>query len=163
MNKSVSPDLEMDDPGFDEFDPRLSFSKFLEEAKHHATVQDFKASKSTEEEAGRKWLGQEKKSKKSWKTTIFSWLKSDKKSKPLPKPEINHPHTSSKRLVHVSGPIYTGAMTTDGRPRRRPTSGPIASLFNPSMRTEMEIPYMCLHQLTSPNSSHNYGPIYLVT
>ncbi|XP_022949073.1 uncharacterized protein LOC111452535 [Cucurbita moschata] len=150
----------MDDPCFDDFDPRTNFSKFLEEAKHHAKEEDFKAS--TQEETGRKWLAQHKKSKKSWKNTLFSWLNSDKTSKSLPKLERNS-HTSNKRRVHVSGLIYTGATTVDGRPRHRPTSGPIASLFNPSMRTEMEIPYMCLHQLTSPIPNHYYGPIYLVT
>ncbi|XP_038895377.1 uncharacterized protein LOC120083617 [Benincasa hispida] len=160
MMKSVSPDYEMDDPGFDDIDLSLNFSKFLKEAKRHAIEQDFKAS--TEEETGRKWLAQEKKSKKSWKNTLFSWLKSEKKTKPMPKPEKN-PHTPNKRRVHVSGPIYTGATTTDSRPRRHPMSGPIASLFNPSMRTDMEIPYMYLHQLNTPNSNHIYGPIYLVT
>lgn len=150
----------MDDTGFDDFDLGLNFSKFLEEAKLHAIEQDFKAS--TEEETGRKWLAQEKKSKKSWKSTLFSWFKSDNKTKPLPKPERN-PHTPNKRRVHVSGPIYTAATTIDNRPRRRPMSGPIPGLFNPSMRTEMEIPYMCLHQFTTPNTNHNYGPIYLVT
>ncbi|KGN58479.1 uncharacterized protein LOC101209455 [Cucumis sativus] len=161
MKKSISLDYEMENPGFDDFDIGLNFSKFLEEAKHHATQQHFKAA-SIEEETERKWLAQEKKNKKSWKNTLFSWLKSDKKSKSLPKPEKN-PHTPNKRRVYVSGPIYSEAMTIDGRPRRRPMSGPIASLFNPTMRTETEIPYMCLHQLSAPNTNQNYGPIYLVT
>ncbi|XP_023527883.1 uncharacterized protein LOC111790969 [Cucurbita pepo subsp. pepo] len=153
MKNSVSSDCEMNDPVFDDFDPRLNFSKFLEEAKHHAT----------EQETGAKWLPPQKKSKKSWKNTLFSWLKSDKRTKPLPKPGTN-PHIPNTRRVHVSGPIFTRATAIDGRSRGgRSTSGPIASLFSPSLSSEMEIPYMCLHQLTSPNTNHNYGPIYLVT
>ncbi|KAH7546988.1 hypothetical protein FEM48_Zijuj01G0259400 [Ziziphus jujuba var. spinosa] len=64
---------------------------------------------------------------------------------------------------YVSGPIVdsSGNKATDGR-HRRPTSGPLASLFNPTRKAEKDIPYMCLNQLASPRGGQSYGPVYTV-
>lgn len=140
------------------------FDQFLEEARQHAREVKFQAPSTFSEETGKKKLGEDKKTKKSWKKSLFSWLKMEKNSKhPSMGPAANTSHISKPRKGHVSGPISGSSSGGDGMRQRRPTSGPIAYFFSPSRKVENEIPYMCLDQLNNPHHVKSYGPVYLVT
>lgn len=140
------------------------FDQFLEEARQHAREVKFQAPSTFSEETGKKKLGEDKKTKKSWKKSLFSWLKMEKNSKhPSMQPAANTSHISKPRKGHVSGPISGSSSRGDGMRQRRPTSGPIAYFFSPSRKVENEIPYMCLDQLNNPHHVKSYGPVYLVT
>ncbi|KAK9281759.1 hypothetical protein L1049_004664 [Liquidambar formosana] len=143
------------------FDPQVDFSQFLEEARQHAREGDLKVPSPNREEAGERSSGEEKKSKRSWKNSLFSWWKADKKTKPHVEPAIITQISNSRR-GHVSGPIYGSGGGVIGR-HRRPTSGPLTSLFNPTKRAENEMPYMCLDKLNNSHVVEAYGPVYLVT
>ncbi|KAJ4827599.1 hypothetical protein Tsubulata_026405 [Turnera subulata] len=148
--------------GYD-FDPQVDFRQFLEEARQHAREKDMHPSlPQSKEDAGNQRMGEEPKSKKSWKNSLLKWWKLEKKSKPIVE-STNGSHISNlRRKGHNSGPIYgssNGAQTK----HRRPTSGPLSSLFNSSKRVQNETPYMCLDQVNSSNGVRAYGPVYLVT
>lgn len=113
----------------------------------------------------------EKKIRKSWKSSLFSWWKVHKKTKPdMDIEPANTNHISWPRKGHVSGPIYSSGIGGD-RKLRRTTSGSITSIsslfnFNSSRRVaedDIDIPYMCLDQISSSNHVKSYGPVYLVT
>ncbi|KAK8618677.1 hypothetical protein V6N13_132660 [Hibiscus sabdariffa] len=83
MSKSpTSPKHETADCSCYEFDPHVNFSQFLEEARQHARDINLRRSSSCSEEVGKIRLGAEKKSKKSWRNSLFSWCKIDRKCKP---------------------------------------------------------------------------------
>ncbi|XP_020238363.1 uncharacterized protein LOC109817511 [Cajanus cajan] len=140
------------------------FCLFLEEAKQHGKEAKLKSSSVYPEESGKAGSKEEKKGKKSWKSSLTSWWKSDKKSgKHSENPTNNSkPKGSVKRHGHSSGPMYNSCNSSDGK-HWRPTSGPLVSLFKPSKREENDIPYISLHQQNSPPTGKNYGPLYVVT
>ncbi|XVF25301.1 hypothetical protein REPUB_Repub13aG0201600 [Reevesia pubescens] len=140
------------------FDP---FDQFLEEARQHARDINFQRSSSCSEEVGKKRLGGEKKNKKSWKNSLFSWWKIDRKSKPSSNP-VDGLNISKPTKGYSSGPLCGIARGVDA-PRRRPSSGPVSILFNPTRKVENEVPYMCLDQPNDPYQINAYGPVYLVT
>uniref|UniRef100_A0A5B7BDE1 Uncharacterized protein n=1 Tax=Davidia involucrata TaxID=16924 RepID=A0A5B7BDE1_DAVIN len=163
MKKSpIHPKYEAGDYGDYGFDPQVDFSQFLEEAREHAC----KENSSYPEEAGKKQLGEVKKSKKSWKRSLFSWWKAEKRGNPSMEAPTSC-QISNPRRGYVSGPICgTGGGGGGGASCKpwRPTSGPLTTLFHPTKRVENEIPYMCLDQLNNhPHGVQSYGPVYLVT
>ncbi|XVE51774.1 hypothetical protein DITRI_Ditri02bG0068100 [Diplodiscus trichospermus] len=170
-----------------EFDPQVNFSQkvatlsiailnlsgfgllsltlcdqFLEEAKQHARDMSLQRSSSCSEVIGKKRLGGEKKGKKSWKNSLFSWWKIDRKSKTSTNPMDGH-NISKPTKGYASGPLHGTASRGIDTPRRRPTSGPVSILFNPTRKLENEVPYMCLDQPNDPYQINAYGPVYLVT
>ncbi|KAK6268327.1 hypothetical protein QUC31_012487 [Theobroma cacao] len=166
MSKSpVHPKHETSDYACYEFDPQVNFSQFLEEARQHARDINFQRSSSCSEEVGKKRFGgekkREKKSKKSWKNSLFSWWKIDRKSKPSPDP-VDGLHISKPTKGYGSGPLCGTARGVDTR-RRRPSSGPVSILFHSTRKVENEVPYMCLDQPNDPYQINAYGPVYLVT
>ncbi|KAG8380223.1 hypothetical protein BUALT_Bualt07G0171000 [Buddleja alternifolia] len=156
MNKSlIFPTHENADYCSYEFDYQSDFVQFLEEARKNT-----KLSTSPREE---EQLDVEKKSRKSWKNSLFSWLKSDKKSTTTKQSTTVY----KPRRGQVSGPVQgnvAGNVVTIGRARRA-VSGPLTGLFSRSMKRvdEYEVPYMCLGQFYDPHKFHSYGPLYLVT
>ena len=140
------------------FDP---FDQFLEEARQHAGHINFQRSSSCSEEVGKKRLGGEKKSKKSWKNSLFSWWKIDRKSKPSSTP-VDGLDISKPTKGYGSGPLCGTARGADTR-RRCLSSGSVSILFNPTRNVENEVPYMCLDQPNDPYQIKAYGPVYLVT
>lgn len=136
--------------------------QFLEEAKRNENF-DFEIS-SANSQGGKRKPDQEKKmkkNKKAWKVFLLPWLKGEKKSKSHMEPATNSRVPNTKRGF-ASGPVYSCGKATDGKPRR-PTSGPIASFFNPSKKADTKIPYEFLDQLGSPLAAQTYGPVYKVT
>lgn len=71
----------------------------------------------------------------------------------------------------VSGPMQSSSSagnSISSSRSRKPTSGPLMNLFNPSKREEEDGvgPYMCLNHLNNnpqDTAAHSYGPVYLVT
>ncbi|OMO66012.1 hypothetical protein COLO4_30875 [Corchorus olitorius] len=162
MSKSPGhPKYETSDCACYEFDPQVNFSQFLEEARQHARDINIQRSASCCEGMGKRRLGEEKKSKKSWKNSLFSWWKIDRKSKLSPNP-VDGPNVSKPTKSHVSGPLCGTSRAVDTR-RRRPSSGPVSLLFNPTRKMENEVPYMSLDQPNDPYQMKAYGPVYLVT
>ncbi|XP_062087966.1 uncharacterized protein LOC133794641 [Humulus lupulus] len=162
----VYPKNETNDYNSDEYDPHAEFSQFLEEAKLNVNFNFEISSANNKEEAGKREPEQgknKKKKKKAWKTFLLPWWKGEKKSKSHTEQVTNSRVPNTKR-GYASGPVYScGMATTDNRPRR-PTSGPIASLFNPTRRADTEVPYSCLDQLgCSTASTYGYGPVYKVS
>ncbi|XAR49825.1 hypothetical protein NMG60_11003978 [Bertholletia excelsa] len=156
-------------PGHDggdyDFDPQADFLQFLEEARRHASQENVEADlyfHPGEAQMGRS--DEVKRSKRSWKRSVFSWFKSEKKSNSSMAPPTSF-HVSKPRRGHVSGPIHTngGGGSSDKDKPRRPMSGPLKGLFQSTKKTESGIPYMCLDKLTSPHGVQSYGPVYLVT
>ncbi|XP_038996596.1 uncharacterized protein LOC120121263 [Hibiscus syriacus] len=152
-NSPTSPKHETKDRSCYEFDPRVNFSQFLEDARQHARGINLQRSSSCSETRS----GAAKKSKKSWRHSLFSWCKIDRKSKPGSDPV----HVSNKH--YDSGPLCG---TTKGveTPSLRPLSGPPFSvLFAPRRKMENELPYTSLDRLNNPYHVNSYGPVYLVT
>lgn len=141
------------DYGGSPFDPQMDFSQFLKEARQHGREVNLKATTSGAEEV--------KKSKKSWKTSLFFWWKAEKKIKTSMEP-ANSSHHSSKLTGHrhVSGPVFESERAVH---LQRQTSGPLTNLFNNNRGTENQIPYMSLHHLNNHSPVKVYGPVYLVT
>ncbi|XP_062025766.1 uncharacterized protein LOC133742092 [Rosa rugosa] len=162
MQKSpVHPKYEMGFDGSNRFDPQNDFYEFLEEAKHYALESDFQTSSTSyPEETGERRSGQEKKKKKSWKKLLFPWLKGEKVNKTSTK-SATKSQVSDARRTNVSGPVFGTGKALDGR-LRRPLSGPINSLFRPTIRADSEVPYKCLDKSGSPQVVQTYGPVYLV-
>ena len=138
----------------------------MEEARKHASEENFEVAAQNPEEAQKRQSSEAKKNKKSWKSSIFSWWKFDKKSnsgmETLTSSHISKPRDSR---VSASGPINGGSggsKATSCKPHR-PTSGSIVSLFQPTKRVEDEIPYIFLDKLNNPRDVQSYGPVYLVT
>lgn len=129
------------------------FDQFLKEARQHGREVNLKATTSGAEEV--------KKSKKSWKTSLFFWWKAEKKIKTSMEP-ANSSHHSSKLTGHrhVSGPVFESERAVH---LQRQTSGPLTNLFNNNRGTENQIPYMSLHHLNNHSPVKVYGPVYLVT
>ncbi|KAL6576923.1 hypothetical protein OROMI_011199 [Orobanche minor] len=143
--------------------PRVILLRFLEEAKHYALESDFKTSSPYyTEETGERRSGLEEKTKKkkSWKKLLFPWLKSEKMNYTSTKPATKS-QVSDVRRTNFSGPVFSTSEAVDGR-RRRPLSGPINSLFRPTKRADIEIPYKCLDKTSSSQVVQTYGPVYLV-
>lgn len=162
------PRFEQGDYNGNVCDPQMDFSKFLEEARQYANEEIFQGPSPYLKEAGNRRLGEEKKSKKSWKNTLFSWWKSDKKSKPPQSDSAYTSHNSKPKRVHVSGPIYGSGRKIDSssNKERRPTSGPITNFFNSMNGSDddnNEMSYMCLAKLNNSHGVKTYGPVYLVT
>ncbi|GMI73004.1 hypothetical protein HRI_000969700 [Hibiscus trionum] len=162
---SKSPKYEASDYDSREFDPRLNFSQFLEEARQHAggdtRVNFQRSSSSCSKQVGEiKLGGGHKKNKKLWKISFFSSWKFDRKNKSSSDPaQVSKP---TKGCGYGSGPLRRTAEGID-TVRRRASSGPISILFNPSKKVENEVPYMCLGQPNDPYQINAYGPVYLVT
>ncbi|XVE88543.1 hypothetical protein DITRI_Ditri19aG0077700 [Diplodiscus trichospermus] len=162
MSKSpVHPEYETNDYGRYECDPQVNFSQFIEAAKQHARDRNFQQSPSCSEEIRKKRLGGEKKSKKSWKSSLFSWWKIDRKSKPNSS-AVGGTHVSKASKGYGYGP-FCGTTRGVETPRRRPSSGSISILFNPTRKMENEVPYMSLDEPNHPYQINAYGPVYLVT
>ncbi|XP_010033646.2 uncharacterized protein LOC104422890 [Eucalyptus grandis] len=162
MRKSpVYPKCEASDYGATEFDPQMDFLRFLDEARQHICEPNVRASApNSAEVVGKKNPGEEKRSKKSWKSSLFSWLRTEKKSKPQAEP-ASHRHNHKPRKI-VSGPIFGASKESDAWLRRL-NSGSFSTLFNSTKRAENEMPYMSLEGLDKPQAVKNYGPVYLVT
>ncbi|KAL6335300.1 hypothetical protein AAG906_029541 [Vitis piasezkii] len=161
LKSAVYPKCETGDYNDHGLDLQEDFSQFLEEARRHARQGNPQGPSPHGDEAGKGRLSEEKRSKKSWKSTLFSWWKADKKNKPSVE-QVPCSRISDPRRGHVSGPIYGSGRRTDSK-QRRPTSGPLTSLFNPTRKAETDIPYVSLNQLSSSHSAQAYGPVYLVT
>ncbi|XP_015901423.2 uncharacterized protein LOC107434465 [Ziziphus jujuba] len=160
----------------DDYDPHADFNQFLQQAKHYARESNLHnppAHQEEEEEAGKtrrlneEKMKKKKKKKKQWKKIFLPWWKMGGE-KGKPRMELSSANKSNvcdigRSRGYVSGPIVdsSGNKATDGR-HRRPTSGPLASLFNPTRKAEKDIPYMCLNQLASPRGGQSYGPVYTV-
>ncbi|XP_077239943.1 uncharacterized protein LOC143880853 [Tasmannia lanceolata] len=150
----------------DGFDARMDFSVFLEEARKHASQTELKALAPFSNQALKNASLDEKKSKKSWKSSLFFWSKSKKRIKPQDDVRTTEPqsgtHVPNLTRRAVSGPIY-GSDEQAGPTRRggRPTSGPLAGFLTPR-RGDFETPYMSLDQLNNPTHVQSFGPIYLV-
>ncbi|KAK8629222.1 hypothetical protein V6N13_078073 [Hibiscus sabdariffa] len=156
---SKSPKYEASDYGSHEFDPRLNFAQFLEEATQHAGgdthVNFLRSSSSCSKQVG----GHEKK-KKLWKISLFSWWNFDRKNKSSSDPvQVSKP---TKGYGYGSGPLRGIAGGIDTACRRA-SSGPVSTLFNPTKKLENEVLYMCLNQPKEPYQIKDYGPVYLVT
>lgn len=152
-----------DDRTGHEFDPRLNFSEFLEEARQYA--REIRPEESYRNSVG---LGGDKKGrKKSWTSSLISWLKGEKKSSNHDTiSTINPPNISKPKKSYASGPIYGNARgVVHTMSSHRPLSGPLSTiLFSRTRKGEAEVPYMSLDQ--NQNSHHAndaYGPLYLVT
>ncbi|GFZ04360.1 hypothetical protein Acr_16g0009840 [Actinidia rufa] len=148
------------------FDLQVDFSQFLEEARKHESEENFEVAAQNPEEVRNKLSGEAKKNKKSWKRSIFSWWNFDRKSNSsMETPTSSHVTKPRGSRVSVSGPIHGGGggRVATSCKARRPTSGPITSLFQPTKRVEDEIPYICLDKLNNPHDVQSYGPVYLVT
>lgn len=142
-------------------------SQFLKEAKSRALEDNFKGVPPHAGETRKAdTQGMDRKKRKSWKSSLFSWLKMDRKNKTMVEVEPTTNNTKVRRGGGMfSGPIMhsNGVSISSSSRSRKPTSGPLPSLFNPSMRDEGNeiVPYMCLNQqLVNP---HSFGPVYLVT
>ncbi|KAK8514201.1 hypothetical protein V6N13_063105 [Hibiscus sabdariffa] len=156
---SKSPKYEaISDYGSHEFDPRLNFAQFLEEARHHAGgggVPHVNFQRSSSSCSTR--VGGHKKQMKLWKISLLSWWNFDRKNKSSSDPvQVSKP---TKGYGYGSGPIAGGIDTAC----RRVSSGPVSILFNPTKKVENEVPYMCLDQPNEPHQIKGYGPVYLVT
>ncbi|XVF86997.1 hypothetical protein PTKIN_Ptkin18bG0085200 [Pterospermum kingtungense] len=141
------------------------FDQFLEEARQHTRDLNLQRSSSCSEEVGKKRLGGQKKSKKSWKNSLFfSWWKIDRKSRTSLNP-VDSPNISKPTKGFASGPVCGSGTARGGvdTPCRRPSSGPVSIIFNPTRKVENEVPYMCLGQPNDPYQINAYGPVYLVT
>ncbi|KAI3426639.1 uncharacterized protein J3R85_009840 [Psidium guajava] len=162
MRKSpVYPKSEASDYGATEFDPHVDFLRFLDEARQHKCEQNVSASSQySSEVVGKRNLGENRRSKKSWKSSLLSWLRTEKKTKPQAEPASHH-HNHKPRKI-VSGPIFGASKESDAWLRRL-NSGSFSGLFNPTKRVENEMRYMSLEQLDKPHGVKNYGPVYLVT
>lgn len=138
-----------------------SFFQFLKEAKSHTLEESFKGVPPHVGETRKAdTQGVERKKRKSWKSSLFSWLKMDRKNKTMVEVEPTT-YTKVRRGAGIfSGPIIHSNGVSIRSRSRKPTSGPLPSLFNPSMADEI-VPYMCLNQqFVNP---HSFGPVYLVT
>ncbi|XP_030535983.1 uncharacterized protein LOC115744782 isoform X2 [Rhodamnia argentea] len=162
MRKSpVYPKSDASDYDAMEFDPQMDFLRFLDEARQHKCEPNVRASSPySAEVAGKRNLGEDKRSKKSWKSSLLSWLRTEKKSK-YPAEPASHPHNHKPRKI-VSGPIIGASKESDAWLRRL-NSGSFPGLFNSTKRTENEMRYISLEQLDKPHGVKNYGPVYLVT
>ncbi|XP_030490937.2 uncharacterized protein LOC115707196 [Cannabis sativa] len=162
MKKSpVYPKNEPNDYNGDEYDPHAEFSQFLQEAKLNKKL-NFEISPANKEEAGKREPEQEKKKKKkAWKALLFPWLKGEKKSKSHIE-QVTNLTVPKTKGGYASGPVYSCGMAAPVNKPRRPMSGPIATLFNPTRRSDTELPYLCLGQLgcSTSSSTNGYGPVY---
>ncbi|KAF4399407.1 hypothetical protein G4B88_022490 [Cannabis sativa] len=180
MKKSpVYPKNEPNDYNGDEYDPHAEFSQyseflmsfgfdnggqFLQEAKLNKKL-NFEISSANKEEAGKRGPEQEKnekkKKKKAWKALLFPWLKGEKKSKSHIE-QVTNSRVPKTKGGYASGPVYSCGMAAPVNKPRRPMSGPIATLFNPTRRSDTELPYLCLGQLgcSTSSSTNGYGPVY---
>lgn len=145
------------------------FFQFLKEAKSHALEDNFKGVPPHVGETRKAdTQGMDRKKRKSWKSSLFSWLKMDRKNKTMVEVESTTNNTKVRRGGGMfSGPIIHSngvSISISSSRSRKPTSGPLPSLFNPSMRDEGNeiVPYMCLNQQQLVNP-HSFGPVYLVT
>ncbi|KAK1288187.1 hypothetical protein QJS10_CPB19g02000 [Acorus calamus] len=142
-----------------EYDARMDFSKFLEDAQKHATEARNRPQKQQWDEATKVTKTKEKSNRKSWKNSLFFWPRHSKKS-------LNSANDSSmlnQRSI-ISGPLFGTTGRSD--PRRwmtRPILGPLVVGGLKRDVEELEVPYMCLEELDNPNKVHSFGPIYLVT
>ncbi|KAF8011260.1 hypothetical protein BT93_J1768 [Corymbia citriodora subsp. variegata] len=162
MRKSpVYPKCEASDYGATEFDPQMDFLQFLDEARQHICEPNVRASaQNSAEMVAKRNPGEDKKRRKSWKSSLLSWLRTEKKSKPQAAPASHH-HNHKPRKI-VSGPIFGASKESDARLRRL-NSGSFSNLFNSTKRAENEMRYMSLEELDKPQGVKNYGPVYLVT
>lgn len=143
------------------------FFQFLKEAKGHALEDNFKGVPPHLGETRKAdTQGMDRKKRKSWKSSLFSWLKMDRKNRTMVEVESTTNNTKVRRGGGMfSGPIiHSNGVSISSSRSRKPTSGPLPSLFNPSMRDEGNeiVPYMCLNQQQLVNP-HSFGPVYLVT
>ncbi|KAI4325709.1 hypothetical protein MLD38_031083 [Melastoma candidum] len=151
------------DYGYENFDLGEDFLQFLDEARNGKAGEIRSVSSPKVEISAERVLSQDKKSKKSWRRTLFSWLKVEKKGKDQSAQAGNKNKSYVPKKGHVSGPIYggSGRREFDGPLLRRINSVSLAGLFSPHKRVENEVHYMCLGE--SGCSVENYGPVYLVT
>ncbi|KAK4413716.1 hypothetical protein Salat_2784400 [Sesamum alatum] len=163
INSPVYQGLESADYCINEFDYQEDFTRFLEEARKNA----FNGISNAEqvEPARKERFDGEKKSRKSWKKSLFSWLKPDRKSKST-KEAMHNTNISKARRGYVSGPVEPAGCGSGGATgtAKRAASGPLTGLFSSTSRVEeYEVPYMCLGQLNNTQKLQSYGPVYLVT
>ncbi|KAJ8756041.1 hypothetical protein K2173_024588 [Erythroxylum novogranatense] len=164
MESPVYPNHETRDYGGYELDLQLDFTQFLEEARLHARERNILTFPPVPIEVGGRRTKEDKKSKVSWKSSLFKWWKADKKHKQTgSEPATISPKTKLQRQGHVSGPIR-GSVRAHSR-QFQPSSGPLTSLLSPLKvkKSENEIPYMCLDDVNNDPEVTVYGPIYSVT
>ncbi|CAI9773542.1 unnamed protein product [Fraxinus pennsylvanica] len=128
-----------------EFDYQTHVIQFLEEPRKNGFNGNFISAPL--EEVGKKKLDEEKRNKKSWKSSLFSWLRTD-----------NRNGTTISKL----GRCRTGGGITGGLCAPRLTLGHLIGLFNLTKRVKDEVLYMSLGQLNNPQDVQSYGPVYLV-
>ncbi|GFP90568.1 hypothetical protein PHJA_001200900 [Phtheirospermum japonicum] len=149
---------------YHDFDYQADFTQFLEEAKktaHQETINTAQV-----EAHGEKQLNNSvKKSRTSWKKSLFSWLKIDKKSENSDQQLTNVKKVLKPKRGHVSGPVQGNVAEVITKSRsHKPASGPLTGLFGSAKGAdEYKVPYMCLGQINDPHKLQSYGPVYLVT
>ncbi|XP_016468137.1 uncharacterized protein LOC107790697 [Nicotiana tabacum] len=170
MNKfPIYPRYEAGDYCEYEFDPQSDFTDFLTEARNHESEgkkTGVTPPRPVESRKNNFEKDVKKTCKKSWKSSLFSWLKSSDNKKNQRNREASKGSTINKpKRGCVSGPMpgYSGPGAIAVRPKK-PTSGPLTSLFSPMNRVDNEVPYFCLQKFkdSSPDV-RSHGPIYLVT
>ncbi|XP_043710748.1 uncharacterized protein LOC122659708 [Telopea speciosissima] len=160
------------------FDPQIDYFQVLEEARKHkretsrsVDALHFKLQKPITKEDSKK----SKKKKKQWWTNAllfwrWKWAHGD-----TPNGE-DCGFNKRTRVCRgsISGPVYItesrSGSTTPYRTSCRPASGPLAGTLMPTMKGEIEIPYLSLRDLNidlEPQQHHRIStsamPIYLVT
>ncbi|CAL9073277.1 unnamed protein product [Musa textilis] len=147
-------------------DLRLDFSKFLEEARNHASnILSPPQSDSLEKV---RMKDTKKKKKKTWQRSVSFWFKFRKSA--------GEEATSKTDTLKDSNPLdadhrpFSGRLFGNGskfsqlhRRIRQSTSGPLACCFTPTRAEETELPYRYLDHQNHPLRAQAFGPIYLVT
>ncbi|PKA49173.1 hypothetical protein AXF42_Ash010858 [Apostasia shenzhenica] len=139
--------------------------KFLEEArKHERTTINLQPvpPSSPSLPAKATAVKEDRKSRKSWKRTLFFrwWRRPEKRSSVREEDRGRNVNGCEKKKKNgpVSGPLFSGRGGA-GLLSRRPASGPLAGMSAPETAEEIKLPYTCLY-----GGNHKaFGPVYLVT
>ncbi|GLJ09600.1 hypothetical protein SUGI_0112540 [Cryptomeria japonica] len=157
------------------FDPQLHYAQVLAEARKnkqamnnsppqlkHPVIADVSCFSGAHFKAGEqhKSLDDLKKTKRSWKKSLFFWKKSEGEKKH--KAGMFSPPRQFRGLKSksVSGPIYMNNVHSSSRSWRSsgPNSGPLTPTFNSE---QADFPYTLLNHINHPVPSSQ--PIYLIT
>ncbi|KAJ8498531.1 hypothetical protein OPV22_009083 [Ensete ventricosum] len=144
------------------YDLQLDFSKFLEEARNHASsVLSLPQSDSLEK------VRMKDAKKKTWKRSVSFWFKFRKSAGEEATSKTNNTLKDSNPLDAdhrpFSGPLFgNGSKFSQLHQRiRQSTSGPLACCFTPTRAEETEVPYRYLDHQSHPLRAQAFGPIYL--
>ncbi|CAL9082489.1 unnamed protein product [Musa acuminata var. zebrina] len=171
MNKSpIFPKDEHGNCGELGYDLQLDFSKFLEEARNHASnILSLPQSDSLEKV---RMKDTKKKKKKTWPRSVSFWFKFGKSAGEEATSKTNNTlkDSSSSNPLDADHRPLSGRLFGNGskfsqlhRRIRQSTSGPLACCFTPTRAEETEVPYRFLDHQNHPLRAQAFGPIYLVT